>query len=270
MRVQSAGARAAWLVVGLAVVAVVTVTFAALVEEVVDRGEAVRLDEPVVEAVVRHRTPTLTAAMRAATRAADGPVVALVASVATVALLAARHGRLALFVAATTSGTAVLVAVAKAAVGRHRPPVGYHLVEAGGPAFPSGHAAQAVACYGAPAVVAACLLRGRAARTVALAGAGLVAGLVGVSRVYLGVHWPSDVLSGWALGAAWLATAALVLVRGTPTEGPGAAGPGPGAGRARDVRCSSSSSPSGAGRARRAPGGRRRAPGPGPDGGPGR
>ena len=93
----------------------------------------------------------------------------------------------------------------KLLVGRARPQVGGMLVLVDSSSFPSAHSAQAVATYGALAYLA-----GRAAprwgqRVAAWTAATLIVLLVGFSRLYLGVHWLSDVLGGFALGAGWLA-----------------------------------------------------------------
>jgi undecaprenyl-diphosphatase len=126
--------------------------------------------------------------------------------VSVIALITVRQRGAALVVGLSSAGTAVLVAVTKHAVGRARPPVAQQLVSAHGDAFPSGHSAQSIACYGALAWLAWELGKPRRVRVVATIAAVVVALLVGLSRVYLGVHWPSDVLSGWLLAIGWLAT----------------------------------------------------------------
>ena len=98
-------------------------------------------------------------------------------------------------------------------------------------AFPSGHAVRAVAVYGLVAWLVLGLARRRVVRLVALpAAAGLIA-LNGVARVAVGAHWPTDVLAGVALGAAWLACSLLLLrprvvIRPWPhaTDNPGTPG----------------------------------------------
>ena len=78
-------------------------------------------------------------------------------------------------------------------------------------AFPSGHAVRAVAVYGLVAWLLLVLVRHRVVRLVAIpAAAGLIA-LNGIARVALGAHWPTDVLAGVAIGAAWLACSLLLL-----------------------------------------------------------
>jgi undecaprenyl-diphosphatase len=103
----------------------------------------------------------------------------------------------------------VLVQLIKLLVARPRPGAG--LVTALGYSFPSGHAAAAAAGWGAIAVVLMELTTRWSTRVVLATAGLLIALLVGVSRVYLGAHEPTDVLGGWALGAAWVAglTAAL-------------------------------------------------------------
>ncbi|MDQ0463072.1 undecaprenyl-diphosphatase [Caulobacter ginsengisoli] len=77
--------------------------------------------------------------------------------------------------------------------------------------FPSGHSTVSAAAYLTLVSVIASLDPHRHAKAFLFAIAGLVVLSIGFSRVYLGVHWPSDVLAGWALGAAWALAARLVL-----------------------------------------------------------
>ena len=165
--------------------------------EALDLAERVQLD-PAVEAV------------RVATALGSLPAVLAVMGVAVV-LLAWRRNFIELV--ALVVGTAVLVGavqLAKHGVGRPRPSGG--LVEVSNSSFPSGHAAYATV-YVALALVAARVLPGLISRAALVLGAVLLAGAIGVSRLYLQVHWWSDVAAGWALGAGIFGTVgALALV----------------------------------------------------------
>jgi phosphatidylinositol-3-phosphatase len=162
------------------------------------------LDQPAASFLVAHRQGWLTGVMRLVTDlGAAGVLVPLVLA----AGLAWRWRRgswrpLALLAGAAAGAWVVQVAV-KQLVERPRPPAGLALSHATGFAFPSGHATDAAAVYGMLAVL---LVRsGRpAARVAAWAGAAALVALVGLSRLYLGVHWLSDVVAGAALGIAWL------------------------------------------------------------------
>jgi undecaprenyl-diphosphatase len=102
-----------------------------------------------------------------------------------------------------------VASVTKAVVGRPRPPIGFRLIPETAPSFPSGHATDSAACYLALAlVVAVFILRRPIARVAVVAAGAVVTALVGASRLELGVHWPTDVLAGWALGT----TAAIAVV----------------------------------------------------------
>lgn len=105
-------------------------------------------------------------------------------------------------------GAIASYSVLKPVIGRPRPELG---AVVGGDAFPSGHATQAAAVM----LTCAFVLAGRR-RSPLVWAAAVAAALVGISRVYLGVHWPADVLAGWALGAAWF-TAVTAGVE--PVEG---------------------------------------------------
>ena len=116
------------------------------------------------------------------------------------------HGgrKLALFLAVTCLGGGIVDTIVKVAVGRPRPEVDEPIVEAFGNSFPSGHSMQAVVCYGALLLVFLPLFSDRG-RRVAIVAYVVLAVAIGFSRLSLGVHFISDVLGGYALGAAWLA-----------------------------------------------------------------
>jgi len=145
----------------------------------------------------------------------SGWIVAIVVTVTAVVLVRAQHGLLAGIVIAVPVVTALVVRALKELVDRHRPPPVTHLVDASGAAFPSGHAAQAVACFGAIVLVLGCAGASRRVVGVAAVIGGLAVVGVGWSRVVLGVHWPSDVLGGWLVGGivVLVATTALLGLR---------------------------------------------------------
>ena len=91
----------------------------------------------------------------------------------------------------------------KALFGRERPDVALRAVEAMNPSFPSGHAMLSAAVFLTLGVLSAHYVGRKRVKAYVVAAALTATLLVGVTRVYLGVHWPSDVLAGWALGAAW-------------------------------------------------------------------
>ena len=113
-------------------------------------------------------------------------------------------------IALTVLATGQLVRLAvMRAVRRTRPPPQFWLAQPDGFSFPSGHTTTATLGY---LLIAWLLAQLWPAKRIPLfvAAAGIAA-TVGLSRVYLGVHWPTDVLAGWALGLAWLSLAALAM-----------------------------------------------------------
>jgi undecaprenyl-diphosphatase len=158
------------------------------------------LDVRILDWLRARRSPALTRTMRAATRLGSVEVLAPVSLLATLALGLGGKRRAAGFVAATASVATATNLSLKALFGRSRPNVQHHLSRTSGLSFPSGHAMASAAIYGALALVAAesvPAVRWLSRFVSVAASAG-----VGSSRVYLHVHYPSDVAVGWALGAA--------------------------------------------------------------------
>jgi membrane-associated phospholipid phosphatase len=193
-------------VLGLSVIALAATATGAVVEDVTDGDGVAVLDRPVAAFVAARRTGALTVVMREVS-AVGGPVVLAVVTAAAGALLAVlrRHWGPAVAAAVTMAGSAVLTAVFKQVLGRPRPPLAGALAAADGYAFPSAHAAVAAAAFGVLAYLCAAALRSWAGRVAVWAIAAVLAALVGISRIYLGVHWTTDVIGGWAFGACWAA-----------------------------------------------------------------
>lgn len=134
----------------------------------------------------------------------SAPVYIVVFTLVAAWLVWRRLPRLGVFVVVTTLGSSLLNALVKSAVARARPVVPDPVAHAHGLSFPSGHAQSAIVSFGVLLLVFLPVLRG-AWRWVAVAVAAFMVLAIGFSRVALGVHYVSDVLAGYALGAAWLA-----------------------------------------------------------------
>ncbi|WP_447727970.1 phosphatase PAP2 family protein [Sphingomonas koreensis] len=136
--------------------------------------------------------------------ALGGETVLTLAVALTIGFLAAsRHLFAAALVFAGTVTGSVAVAVSKNLVGRERPALVDHLVEVGSASFPSGHAANSAIIYLTIALISIQVIPHRAARWFLFGATALLVTAIGISRVYLGVHWPSDVLAGWSFGLLW-------------------------------------------------------------------
>jgi undecaprenyl-diphosphatase len=97
--------------------------------------------------------------------------------------------------------------------GRARPELVPHGSYVYSASFPSGHSTMAAATYLTLATIIASLEPRRATKTLIYVLALLMMALVGFSRIYLGVHWPSDVLAGWSLGTGWAMLAWILITR---------------------------------------------------------
>lgn len=137
----------------------------------------------------------------------------LFAIAALVALLFLRLRREAALLALTVVGGWLVNSAVKGLVGRPRPQIVPHLMEAGGNSFPSGHSFNAAVVYIAVALAFAALSNRASVRATVTAAAMTISLIIAWSRVWLGVNWPSDVVAGWLGGAGWAFLASALLYR---------------------------------------------------------
>ncbi|HEX6120349.1 MAG TPA: phosphatase PAP2 family protein [Dongiaceae bacterium] len=134
-----------------------------------------------------------------------GSAPTLVIAVLAVAgfLALAKAWRVAIFTLVACGGGLVLSSLLKYTIDRPRPELVPHGNQIYTSSFPSGHSMMSAVVYLTLAVLVTRLLEKKRLKSYTLGVAVMLTLLVGISRIYLGVHWPSDVLAGWAAGAAW-------------------------------------------------------------------
>jgi undecaprenyl-diphosphatase len=206
------GAAALGLIISLA-------AFAVTIDDVIERNGLTRQDSSRLSWFVHHRPEWLLSVARWFTDTGSVPVLLVLGLGAGFLFYRRGHGLVVAvtpLIALLTAGA--LTAVLKPMVGRVRPPIGLRLLPETEPSFPSGHATDSTALFVSLAlVVAVFVFRRPLARAAALAAGFAIAGLIGLTRLVFGVHWPTDVIAGWALGTAValvVAGACIALARG--------------------------------------------------------
>ena len=199
-----------WLAVGLAFSTFVVWAFAEITEGVLE-GESRAFDRALLLWIETNVPPWLDGPMRAVT-ALGYYFVVLPLLAATSGLFYFVRWRLsAILLIVSTAGSVLLTTVLKSVFRRARPEIIDSGYTAGFYSYPSGHATVAVGFYGALTLILAYHLRGPARWAAVTLGTILVL-LIGFSRLYLGVHYPTDVLAGFLAAPLWLVSVGTVYV----------------------------------------------------------
>lgn len=162
------------------------------------------LDVDVAAFVQSFETPSLTVIMKLFT--AIGSTKACVAIILLVMIFlyfVLKHRIELIFFSVAVGGSAVLNQILKGGFQRERPNV-YRLIEESGYSFPSGHTMGALALYGALAFLLWRHISTKRGRALLLIGSGFMIAMIGISRIYLGVHYPSDIIGAMLLSGCWL------------------------------------------------------------------
>lgn len=221
------------VVAALVAIGALALLFLAIGSEVAE-GETARIDRTIL---MWFRTtpadpigsPEVEAAMMHISALGSGAVTGLIVVVASLFFALAGRWRYALLVVASAAGTLVWMSLLKTFYDRPRPTIVRALDPPGGLSFPSGHSMISAALYLTLAVLIARALPARRLRVFVVAVGALLTALIGVSRIYLGVHYPTDVLAGWTAGAAWALACGVAVqllgrrgVSAVPVTPPGA------------------------------------------------
>lgn len=184
-----------------------------------------RIDQEVHAWFGQVRQPVVTVLLGTATTLGGTAGLSTLVAVVAALLLARKERASAIFLVATAAAGALLNMGLKLVFARSRPDLTSAIAEAQWYSYPSGHAMSSFITFGALAHLALRRAWPWVARSAGLAVAMTMVVLVGLSRVYLGVHWASDIAGGWSAGAIWLGTAVaafelLLRLRGEKVVGP--------------------------------------------------
>jgi membrane-associated phospholipid phosphatase len=195
--------------IGLAINFAVVIFFAWLAGEMLE-GDTLRFDDTLRESINQLAASGLTALMQAITFAGSGFFLLLVGALISIAFLAAKWWRALLFFFVTMGGATLLNIVLKTSFGRTRPSAFFGTPLPTSFSFPSGHALLSLCFYCAIAYLIASRLKTAVARFIAWLTAILLISAIGFSRIYLGVHYPSDVIAGYTVGIFWFLSVILL------------------------------------------------------------
>jgi len=200
------------------VVAAALWAFAAIASEIAE-GDTHAFDRAVLLALrnpLNHEDPLgpswLEQVARDVTSLGGTTLLTIVTLIVSVYLGIAGRPAAAIFTAASVGGGALLSMLLKHSFDRPRPDLVPHLVDVYSASFPSGHAMLSAVTYLTLGALLARVQTRRRLQAYVVSCSLLLTVLVGVSRVYLGVHWPTDVIAGWCVGSAWAILCGLVAL----------------------------------------------------------
>lgn len=161
-------------------------------------------DRAITQWAVEHRSAALDGFFKVVTKLGYGVWPTVVMVVMVVVTIVWRRSALALVMISSSIFAMTVGPILKDLVGRSRPDQSLWLVRVASPSFPSGHAIGSITAWAAAASVLILMIDRRGTRLLIGVLTTLLVVLIGFSRIYLGVHWATDVIAGWAMASAWL------------------------------------------------------------------
>lgn len=168
------------------------------------------IDHSVLNSILPFRTPRLSSAMIDVTAMGSVTVLTILVVVLSGFLYFIKKGYVALHLIIASIGSGVINQILKAFFERERPEITYRLVDVQGFSYPSGHSMSAAAIYFTLAIIFSSLLRGAGQKTIIAGLFFFIICLIGFSRIYLGVHYFSDVSAGILMGISWASLLASI------------------------------------------------------------
>lgn len=195
------------LAVGLIIVTVLSVIVVQVYDAITDKDGVAGWDRPLLDLAIGLRSPVADVIVTGYTNIAGVVAMPVIAVLALLILsIRRRSWTPAILIAAAGLGSLLMTNVGKGLVGRVRPEVIFAVPPyERSPSFPSGHALNATVIAGIIAYLLVLRQHSARARFLTISVAALFSITIGFSRVFLGLHWFTDVVAGWILGALWLA-----------------------------------------------------------------
>jgi undecaprenyl-diphosphatase len=194
-----------------AVIAVVCTWAFSEIAERVRQGSTQHFDDAAMHWIGQHQIPALQNVMLEVTALGTGTVVGMIVLISGLFLWLNQHKHSAILLIVATLGGLVLDQLLKIGFARPRPHIFEWGTHAASSSFPSGHAMSSIIVYGTVAYLAARLQQNVASRVLTLTLAVVIILLICASRLYLGVHYPSDVAAGLVIGLAWAGFCMAIL-----------------------------------------------------------
>lgn len=194
--------------------AVIAIVFTWVFSEIAERvraGSTQSFDESFMRWIGQHQNPLVQSVMLEITALGTGAVVTMIVLIAGLFLWLNQHKHSAILLIAASTGGMILNNLLKIGFDRPRPQVFKWGTYAASSSFPSGHAMSSIIVYGTVAYLAARLQRNVASRIATMVFAAIIIVAICASRVYLGVHYPSDIAAGLVIGFAWAGFCMAVL-----------------------------------------------------------
>lgn len=179
--------------------------FLKLTSELLEQKNFKSIDEPILLFIANNiRTPNLTGTAIDITALGSPALISIFTIIGLVSLNIKKDRMGALFLALNVIGATLWMSLLKNIIARKRPNIIPRLIEVSGLSYPSGHSLVSTATYLSIAFLVCRHLQSKSLMAMVLASTGLIILLVAFSRLYLGVHYPSDVFSGMLFGISWV------------------------------------------------------------------